>query len=60
MMFHGSYGADFYRALRDALHLEQNLRLGTAGGDADDELRSLWSRVEQLERTTRRNVCVSS
>jgi anaerobic magnesium-protoporphyrin IX monomethyl ester cyclase len=57
MMFRGSYGADFYRALRDALHLEQDLRLGAESAGGHEALQSLWSRVEQLERTTRRDVC---
>jgi radical SAM superfamily enzyme YgiQ (UPF0313 family) len=63
MMFRGSYSGDFYRALRDALHLELDLGRGAAGEAGRETLRGLWSRVEELERSTRQraaDVCASS
>jgi radical SAM superfamily enzyme YgiQ (UPF0313 family) len=42
MMFHGTYSSEFYRALRDAVHLE------VAGGDAAPA----WMRVEAMEKTS--------
>jgi radical SAM superfamily enzyme YgiQ (UPF0313 family) len=42
MMFHGAYSSEFYRALRDAVHLE------VAGKDAA----AAWQHVEALEKTS--------
>ena len=42
MMFHGTYTSEFYRALRDAVHIE------VEGGDAA----AAWRRVEALEKTS--------
>jgi radical SAM superfamily enzyme YgiQ (UPF0313 family) len=42
MMFQGAYRSEFYRALRDALHLE------LSGGDGQAEA---WRQVEFLEKT---------
>jgi radical SAM superfamily enzyme YgiQ (UPF0313 family) len=51
MMFRGPYTADFYRTLRDALHLEIDLRRGSAASASDGErLNELWTRVAELER----------
>jgi anaerobic magnesium-protoporphyrin IX monomethyl ester cyclase len=41
MMFHGAYTSEFYRALRDALHLE------VAGGDRA-EIEESWRKLEGL------------
>ena len=46
MMFQGAYRTEFYRALRDALHLEVSSR-----NRPDRELSDLWRRVEALEKT---------
>jgi radical SAM superfamily enzyme YgiQ (UPF0313 family) len=43
MMFQGPYTSDFYRALRDAVHLEVS---GSEGQDA------AWSLVEAMEKTS--------
>lgn len=42
MMFQGAYRSEFYRALRDALHLE------LSGGAGQEEA---WRQVEHLEKT---------
>ena len=52
MMFRGAYKSDYYRALRDALHLEVETLQGRAGEGAQ-RLREHWSRVEALEPTCR-------
>ncbi len=44
MMFQGAYTSEFYRALRDALHLE-------VGGGSVRQVREAWRRVEELEKT---------
>ena len=41
MMFHGSYTSEFYRALRDALHLE-------VAAENRDEIEESWRRLELL------------
>ena len=52
IMFRGSYSSDFYRVLRNALHLEVNLRNRRCQtGDNLQRLRYLWSRVRKLEKT---------
>ena len=52
IMFRGSYSSDFYRVLRDALHLEVNLHNRRCqNGDNLQRLRTLWSRVRKLEKT---------
>jgi anaerobic magnesium-protoporphyrin IX monomethyl ester cyclase len=43
MMFQGTYRSEFYRALRDALHLE------LSGGDGQADA---WRSVESLEKTS--------
>lgn len=43
MMFQGTYRSEFYRALRDALHLE------LSGGDGQEDA---WRWVESLEKTS--------
>jgi radical SAM superfamily enzyme YgiQ (UPF0313 family) len=43
MMFQGAYTSEFYRGLRDALHLE------VSGGEGQEEA---WRRVEALEKTS--------
>ncbi|HWB86674.1 MAG TPA: radical SAM protein [Bryobacteraceae bacterium] len=54
MMFRGTYESRFYRALRDALHLELTLRdNGSASGRAGID--RLWRRVEQM-----RDTCVTN
>lgn len=42
MMFQGAYTSEFYRALRDALHLE------LSGGEGQE---TAWRQVESLEKT---------
>ena len=55
MIFRGTYSSDFYRLLRDALHLEVDLCSGKVqNGNSRQHLEDLWSRVRQLEKT-----CVS-
>jgi anaerobic magnesium-protoporphyrin IX monomethyl ester cyclase len=51
MMFRGAYTSEFYRTLRDALHLEVELANGRRNGNGPRELSELWRRVEQLEKT---------
>ena len=51
MMFQGTYSSDFYRALRDAVHLEADLARDGRNGDGRERLADLWRRVEELERT---------
>jgi len=47
MMFQGAYTSEFYRALRDALHLEVN-----AAGVPNRAVDEAWQRVEALEKTS--------
>lgn len=51
MMFQGTYRTEFYRTLRDALHLEVDLANHRQNGDGAQQLQELWQRVEQLEKT---------
>lgn len=51
MMFRGAYSSQFYRALRDALHLETDLRNRRSNGDGWSRLEDLWSEVEDLRKT---------
>lgn len=51
MMFHGTYSTEFYRALRDAVHLEVETLNGRAAGEAY-RLPGLWKRVRELEKTS--------
>ena len=51
MMFQGAYGSEFYRALRDALHLEVDLASGRENGNSPQRLRDLWRQIEELEKT---------
>lgn len=51
MMFQGAYTSEFYRALRDALHLEVDVAHHRKNGSSGEELRSLWRKVEELEKT---------
>lgn len=51
MMFRGAYSTEFYRVLRDAVHLEVETINGRANGDAG-KLPELWRRVRALERTS--------
>lgn len=54
MMFCGAYTTEFYRLLRDALHLEVDLSNGRRNGEAAQaQLRSLWRRIEQRECSSR-------
>ena len=48
MMFQGSYTSEFYKALRDALHLEVDLFNGRAAG-GPIVLADAWRQVERLE-----------
>jgi radical SAM superfamily enzyme YgiQ (UPF0313 family) len=47
MMFRGTYGSEFYAALHDALHLEVDLRNGSASDSDLRRLHNLWLRIEE-------------
>ena len=51
VMFKGAYTDDFYRVIRDALHLE----VAGWSGDAESAVRaqSLWREVERREQLSR-------
>jgi len=51
VMFNAAYTKDFYRALHDAMHADVETWNG-AGSQANDR-KSLWARVEELERSCR-------
>ena len=52
MMFRGRYSSEFYRVLRDALHMEVDLRNGRSqNGSNWQQLGDLWARVGELEKT---------
>jgi anaerobic magnesium-protoporphyrin IX monomethyl ester cyclase len=51
MMFRGTYSSEFYRELRDALHLETDLINNRINGDGWLRLKELWSRVEDMRKT---------
>ncbi len=54
MMFRGTYTTEFYRLLRDALHLEVDLSRGRRHSEAaEEQLRALWRRIEQIESACR-------
>ncbi len=48
MMFQGAYTSEFYKALRDALHLEVDLFNGRADSGRTG-LADAWREVERLE-----------
>ncbi|HYM10053.1 MAG TPA: radical SAM protein [Bryobacterales bacterium] len=52
MMFQGAYTSEFYRMLRDALHLEVEVMNGRKNGSSRAQLQELWRRVEDLEKTS--------
>ena len=48
IMYHGKYSTGFYRAVRDALHVEVDSWKG--GGSLDDPaVSALWTRIAELE-----------
>lgn len=51
MMFRGTYASEFYAALHDALHLEVDLRNGSASDSDLRRLHDLWLRIEELAET---------
>ncbi len=51
MMFQGAYTSEFYKALRDALHLEVDIAQKRKSVSSREQLRLLWRQVEQLEKT---------
>ncbi len=54
MMFRGTYTTEFYRLLRDAVHLEVDLCRGRCDGEAaETRLQELWHRIESLESACR-------
>jgi len=66
MMFKGGYTSEFYRALHDVLHAEVDVwtagkawpysmqaRKAPKRNSGADELRRMWARVEQLEKSCR-------
>jgi radical SAM superfamily enzyme YgiQ (UPF0313 family) len=54
MMFRGTYTTEFYRLLRDALHLEVDLARGRRHGEtAEEQLKNLWRRIERMESASR-------
>jgi radical SAM superfamily enzyme YgiQ (UPF0313 family) len=53
MMFRGEYTTEFYRTLRDALHLEVEIAQARVNGDSPLRLTALWDRVGELEKTCR-------
>ncbi len=54
MMFRGTYTTEFYRLLRDALHLEVDLARGRRHGEtAEEQLKNLWRRIERMESCCR-------
>ena len=48
MMFQGGYSSEFYKALRDALHLEVDSFNATVSGEQQD-LANAWREVRRLE-----------
>jgi radical SAM superfamily enzyme YgiQ (UPF0313 family) len=66
MMFRGAYTTEFYRALRNAIHAEVDLRALQSGNPAAPgipyerdfavplrNLENLWAQVEEMEKTCR-------
>ncbi len=51
MMFRGTYTTEFYRTLRDALHLEVEVRNGRGSNGDSRRVAELWTEVEAMEKT---------
>ncbi len=51
MMFQGTYTTEFYRTLRDAVHLEVEVRNGRGSNGDSRRVAELWTQVEAMEKT---------
>ena len=51
MMFQGAYTTAFYRTLRDAVHLEVEVRNGRLTNGDSRRVAELWTQVEAMEKT---------
>ena len=51
MMFQGTYTTEFYRTLRDAVHLEVEVRNGRRSNGDSRRVAELWTQVRAMEKT---------